>query len=174
MIFSKYIRKGDFLMAVFNTADFRLPRWNEYPTVDLYLDQMLSLLNSSIEELMPGCDGNLTRTMINNYVKHKYIKAPVNKRYDRLTCASLLVIALLKPVYSINEISSLIDLDIEHNNVGESYDFFCDLIESAVQSVFEGRSFDRTSSELDPRGILWNVCNSFASWFYVKNIYLQG
>lgn len=155
-------------------SDFRIPRWDDFPAVDLYLDQMLSLLNGSIEDIMPGGEGNfLTKTMINNYVKHKYIKAPVNKKYDKVTVVSLLIIALLKQVYSINDISKLISLDVGHNSAAESYDFFCSLMESAVQAVFSGKAFEPADSEMDPRGILWNVCNSMASWLYVRNIYLQ-
>ena len=43
----------------------------------------------------------------------KYIPAPENKKYGRLTIACLVVIALMKPVYTIEEISRLIQLGID-------------------------------------------------------------
>lgn len=92
--------------------EFRMPRWADLPPVPLYLDQVLALLD---EWLGPHISGHkrkvLTRTMINNYVKLKFIPAPVNKKYDQVTVASLFVIAVLKTVFSIEEIACLIQLD---------------------------------------------------------------
>ena len=31
---------------------FHLPRWNELPNVDLYLDQVVTLINSSLSEFL--------------------------------------------------------------------------------------------------------------------------
>ena len=85
---------------------FRLPRWGELPSIELYLDQVLSLLEEWLGEYLT-VDGKriMTKTMVNNYVKQKFISPPVNKKYDRTAVASLFVIAVLKPVYTINEIS---------------------------------------------------------------------
>ena len=146
----------------------------DIPNIDLYMDQVTTFMDEHLESSKRFDDDKiLTKTMINNYVKHKYIKAPVNKKYDKVTVVSLLIIALLKQVYSINDISKLISLDVGHNSAAESYDFFCSLMESAVQAVFSGKAFEPADSEMDPRGILWNACNSMASWLYVRNIYLQ-
>ena len=93
---------------------FKLPRWNELPSIDQYLEQVLSLLDEWLGDYLAPDGGKvLTRTMINNYVKLKYIPAPENKKYGRLTIACLVVIALMKPVYTIEEISRLIRLGID-------------------------------------------------------------
>ena len=55
-----------------------IPRWNELPNVDLYLDQVVTFINSSLEAFLPCNGGNddkkenqiLTKTMINNYVRN--------------------------------------------------------------------------------------------------------
>ncbi len=155
--------------------DFRLPRWEELPSIDLYLEQVLSLLEDWLGDFL-SFDGKkiMTKTMVNNYVKQRFIAPPVNKKYDRTAVASLFVIAILKPVYTIEEISRLIKLDIRTNQKEQAYNEFCQLIESAVEHAFHRTAMPKTPMSSDPRGILWNVCNSFACQLYVRNIYLQS
>lgn len=154
---------------------FKLPRWEELPSIELYLEQVLSLLEDWLGDFLTFDSKKLmTKTMVNNYVKQKFIPAPVNKKYDRTAVASLFVIAILKPVYTIEEISRLIHLDIRTNEKQQAYNEFCNLIESAVQHAFHRTSMPKTPMDSDPRGILWNVCNSFACQLYVRNIYLQS
>ena len=64
---------------------FHIPRWNELPTVELYLDQVVKLINSILApyinfNLDPKDESELlTKTMINNYVKNNLIEPPVKK-----------------------------------------------------------------------------------------------
>lgn len=156
-------------------GDFKLPRWNELPSVDQYLEQVLILLDEWLGDyLAPNGCKVLTRTMINNYVKLKYIPAPENKKYDRLTIACLVVIALMKPVYTIEEISRLIRRGIDFKDAEFSYDQFCDMIEQAVKHAFEGSSMPKFESGNDPRDLFWHVCNSFACQLYVRHVYLRN
>ena len=77
----------------------RLPRWDELPDIDLYLDQVLTLLDKYLGPFLPENGGHaLTASMINNYVKLRIVPAPVKKRYGRVQLAYLLVIGLLKQV----------------------------------------------------------------------------
>ena len=77
-----------------------IPRWNELPNVDLYLDQVVTFINSSLEAFLPCNGGNdekkenqiLTKTMINNYVKNHLIDAPVKKKYSKIQCAKIFAI----------------------------------------------------------------------------------
>ena len=63
---------------------YHLPRWNEIPEIDLYIDQVVSLLEKYLEHFIESDnlnDGKLiTKTMINNYVKHNVLKSPINKK----------------------------------------------------------------------------------------------
>lgn len=154
---------------------FRLPRWEELPSIELYLDQVLSLLEEWLGDYLSfGGKKVMTKTMVNNYVKQKFIAPPVNKKYDRTAVASLFVIAVLKPVYTINEIARLIRLAIRTNQTEEAYNRFCRLVEEAVEHAFKGTAMPKEEDPRDPRGILWNVCNAFACQLYVRNIYLQS
>lgn len=153
---------------------FKLPRWNDLPSVDLYLEQVLALLEEWLGEYLSIGDKKImTKTMINNYVKLQYIKAPENRKYDKLTVACIFVIAILKPVYTIEEISRLIRLALNSFDPPQAFDQFCQLTESAVSHTFNHTTMTKTKKELDPRDLFWNVCNSFACQLYVRYIYLH-
>lgn len=163
------------MAKVKSLGEFKLPRWSELPSVDQYLEQVLTLLDEWLGDYLAPDGGKvLTRTMINNYVKLKYIPAPANKKYDRLTIACLVVIALMKPVYSIEEISRLIRLGIDFKDAAFSYDQFCDMIELAVSHAFNGTSMPKFETANDPRDLFWHVCNSFACQLYVRHVYLRN
>ena len=59
---------------------FHIPRWNELPTVELYLDQVVKLINGVLApyinfNLDPKDESELlTKTMINNYVKNIFLQ----------------------------------------------------------------------------------------------------
>ena len=91
---------------------FHLPRWKEIPEIDLYIDQVVSLLENYLANYIANDNEKgehiITKTMINNYVKHGVVKSPVNKKYSREHIAYLFVIFVLKQIYSMEEIKKLI------------------------------------------------------------------
>ena len=150
-------------------SKFRIPRWEELPEVDLYLDQVISLIDNSIGVFINDKNKKaLTKTMVNNYVKQKTIEAPVNKKYNKQAVASLVVIAMLKPVFSIGEIGELIVLALEANDRAVSYNQFCQVIEDAVESVFTGKELCGKGELNHPQYILRNVARTFACKLYTK------
>lgn len=154
--------------------EFRVPRWEELPSVPQYLDQVLLLVEEWLGPFLSH-DGKqvITRTMVNNYVKLRFLPPPVNRRYDRLTIASLFVIAILKPVYTIEEIAYLIKLSLGHSERSEAYNQFCEYVEEAVLCAFNRTAMEKEKNPGDPRQVLWNACNAFACQLYVRKIYLQ-
>lgn len=157
--------------------NFHLPRWDELPNIDLYIDQLVSFL----EQYLAGYIKNdnekeekiITKTMINNYVKHKAIKAPVNKKYNKEHMASLFVIFILKEVYSIHEIEKLISLAIETSPIELAYDRFCSELEKAIRIVFAEKNYIKNSRLSQEQYILRNVVQSFANKLYVQRVYLK-
>lgn len=149
--------------------NFKIPRWEELPDVELYLEQVISLIDSSIGKYINE-DGKkvITKTMVNNYVKQKIIEAPKNKKYDKTAVASLFVIAILKPVFSMHEITSLISLAFEANKTEISYNQFCKVTEDAVKKIFRGEELEPKGSLNEAQYILRNVCRTFACKLYVK------
>ncbi|MFR5190450.1 MAG: DUF1836 domain-containing protein, partial [Clostridia bacterium] len=66
-------------------ANFHILRWEELPNIELYVDQVISLLDNTLSNyLSKEKKGHiLTKTMINNYVKNKVILPTTNKRYNK-------------------------------------------------------------------------------------------
>lgn len=158
--------------------DFHLPRWNELPNIDLYIDQVVCLL----EEYLSGYIKNdnekeeklITKTMINNYVKQDIIKPPVNKKYNKEHVASLFVIFILKQIYSINDIKKLIGLAMETSPIEQAYNRFCSELEKAIRIVFAEKNYIKNSKLSEEQYILRNVVQSFANKLYVQRIYLKN
>lgn len=157
--------------------DFHLPRWNELPNIDLYIDQLVSLLEQYLSGYIKNDNEKeekiITKTMINNYVKQNIIKPPVNKKYNKEHMASLFVIFVLKQVYSINDINKLIHLAIETSPVEQSYNRFCSELEKAIRIVFAEKNYVKNSRLSEEQYILRNVVQSFANKLYVQRIYLK-
>lgn len=157
---------------------FHLPRWNEFPNVDLYIDQVVCLLEDSLSEHIKSDndkeDKIITKTMINNYVKHNIIKPPINKKYNKEHLAYLFVIFILKQVYSISEIKKLIDLAIKTSSPEQAYNKFCNELEKAVKLTFNGDGYIKKDSLTQEQYILRNVVQSFANKLYVQKIFLRN
>lgn len=157
-----------------NIESFRIPRWEELPEMDLYLDQVISLIDNSIGPFVNEKNKKaLTKTMVNNYVKQKTIEAPVNKKYNKQAVASLVVIAMLKPVFSIGEIGDLITLALEANDRAISYNQFCCVLEDAVECVFSGKDLSGMGNLNHPQYILRNVARAFACKLYTKKTFFE-
>ena len=157
-----------------NNYTLQLPRWDDLPDLDLYLEQVLSLIEKWLGQSF-FCDEKkiMTKTMINNYVKQQVINPPVNKRYDRLSVASLFVVSILKTVYSMNDITKLIHLALEVNESGTSYDRFCDAMENAVKKVFSGEAFPGKENLSEAQYLLQMIAESFACTCYARTSYLS-
>ena len=151
-----------------------LPRWEELPNLDLYLDQVVTLIETIFQDYFISEDEKiLTKTMINNYVKQGVITAPVKKKYNKTHVASLIVICIFKQIFSINDIAALIQLAINSADTGFVYNQFCVALEKAIAFVFEGTAFE-DQFEMNPeRYLLKNAVLSFAHKLYVERTYLS-
>lgn len=116
---------------------FHCPRWNELPDLDLYMDQLVSILekNLAIFEDIWG-EKIITSMMINNYVKQKVVEPPVKKRYNRGHLAYFFVVCIMKRVFSISETCDLIAYLINTSSIDLAYNLFCDELENAIKDVF--------------------------------------
>ena len=161
-----------------NILNFHIPRWEELPNIDLYMDQVVSFIEENLISLVPSKDDKeekvVTKTMINNYVKHGILTSPVNKKYNRTHLARLIVICILKQVYSINDINSLITLALETSGIEISYNKFCMLVEMAIDSTFKKEEFVYPNEELtDERYLLKTVVQTFVNKLYVQKTFLN-
>ena len=81
----------------------------EIPSIDLYLDQILSIVSEKTALSAPRYrERALTKTMINNYSKSGLI-SPVNgKKYTRAQIVEMLLVYALKNTLSIDEIKRVL------------------------------------------------------------------
>ncbi len=112
-----------------------LPRWEELPTIGLYMDQTLEFINYHLEFLNEITGEKLTKTMVNNYVKVGIIEAPVNKRYTTHHLGYLIAVCILKQAFSIQEINKLIKFQISTSKSSKGYNSFCQKFEDALNSA---------------------------------------
>ena len=152
-----------------------IPRWEELPSIDLYLDQVVTLIDKFLLPYLGNEDDSIliTKTMINNYVKQGIIKPPEKKKYNREHIACLFVICSLKAVYSISNISDLIDVGINKFKIDSSYNKFCTLFEYALKSIFKNKRIEFPSTNIKEQILLQNVIQSVAYKIYVEKTFFN-
>ena len=77
------------------------------PNIDLYIDQMVSCLNSELSLYAKDGGGPITKGMISNYTKHKMIPGPEGKRYTKDHCIFMLLVYYLKGCFSMDQVRRL-------------------------------------------------------------------
>lgn len=124
------------------SLEFHIPRFNELPRVPLYKDQVITYLENLVKSMNIESDEKLlTPTMLNNYVKQKVVSPPKDKKYNEKHLAYLIVVCLLKQVFTLQEICELINIQIESCPIEVAYDYFCSEVEQAIKAVFSTRDF---------------------------------
>ena len=117
---------------------YHMPRYDELPAIDLYMDQVVAILEDCLRLFLRDAqEKRITPAMVNNYVKLKVLPPPVKKRYTRDHLCQLILICLLKQVLSLPEIQRLIAAQLETRDVRAMYDGFCAMQERAVLSALE-------------------------------------
>lgn len=101
---------------------FSLPRWEDFPDLEIYMDQMIILINRYLD--VPGNEKNVTASMINNYVKARLMPPPVKKRYGRSHLAYLIVICTLKDALGMSVIEQMFPPGMEGELLRERYNAF--------------------------------------------------
>ena len=104
-----------------------IPLWDGLPVIDLYMDQVIILLNRYLGVIKNNDSGEdtITKNMINNYVKMKAVPAPVRKKYSREHIACLLIVCIMKQVFNISMIKDIMpDFDDEQQIKDTYNDFF--------------------------------------------------
>lgn len=157
------------------SAPVRLPRWEELPDLDLYMDQVLKLTD---KHLAPIGIKPVTAAMINNYVKLKLLPPPIGKKYTRQHVAFIFAIAILKDVFEIIQIREGILYETQTLGLKQAYNFFVSEVESAVRLIelqgLQSQPMPLLEGQLDEQNrILKLAALSFASQRYTKNLINQ-
>ena len=131
-------------------AEFHCPRYRELPALDLYMDQVLTLVESVLRPLW-GEQGEawVTGPMVNNYTKQGLLERPVKKKYSREHLAYLIFICAAKQVLSIPDIQKLLLVQRETYPLPVAYDYFCTELENALQGAFVTRTLPEDTASRD-------------------------
>lgn len=152
--------------------NYHCPRWEEFPDVELYADQVLSVIQRNVSFFDENVEMTFTSNMINNYVKQKIVKPPVNKKYDRVHLAYFTVVCILKNLFAIPEICRGIEYLMRSDNVQNWYGVFCEELESAIRTTFDPIKFPHKPSENDSKEleIIRAACFAFANLVFTKQV----
>lgn len=115
-----------------------ISRFSELPRIELYLDQLLSMVDDELSFMrLPGEGPLVTGSMVNNYVKRRIVPAPVKHRYTRGHVCYVVCMCLFKHVFSLEEVARLIGL-VEDAGVdlARTYDELCSALECALSEQF--------------------------------------
>ena len=117
-----------------------IPLWEDLPALDLYMDQVIILLNGYLRMIKDenGENEQITKNMINNYVKMKVVPAPVKKKYSKTHIAYLVIVCVMKQIYSISMIKNMLpDFDYEQGII-KTYNCFVRSFKKAVNEDIGG------------------------------------
>ena len=132
-------------------GSLHVTRLDEMPRIELYLDQVLTLVTQELEFMrLPG-ETIVTGSMVNNYVKQGVVPAPRKKRYTRRHLGSLLFVCAFKRVFSIAQVKQIMGriyasgVDLEW-----LYDATCSLLERSLAACFSEESDPMVMRDPDP------------------------
>lgn len=119
-------------------SGYSLPEWDELPAFDLYMDQVIEIVNKHLAVLSSFNPESVevTRPMINNYVKLKMMPAPVSKKYGRVHLAYILIICALKQTLNISTIQKILPLTLSEEEVKYTYNSFIKNQKKAFEYVY--------------------------------------
>jgi len=175
----------NFLTWIEELEHYRLPRWEDLPDIELYMDQVITLIERYLSPLVGQSDGKvITSAMINNYVKLNVMPKPRKKKYERIHLSYLITITILKQVLLIPEIKQGIFLQTEIDGISTAYNSFCQELEDALHTMIEKYQCSANGTMPAPaaqvpleRLGLQMACISFASKIFTQKIIvlrLQG
>ena len=158
-----------------NILEFHCPRWEELPDIGLYMDQVVSFIDSRLRAFEYSNDAKVvSSTMINNYVKQKAIIPPDKKKYSREQIARLFVICILKRCFSITEICEMTELVLNRFVNATAYNLFCDELENALHAAFlpdyAPKDYDDGSPEF---ATIKAVMRAFSNKIYAQNVIMS-
>ena len=165
--------------------NFHLPQWDELPDMDLYMDQVVMLLQRYLNFLPEDEHGNaaITASIINNYVRLKIMPPPVKKKYTRVHMAYLIMVCSLKQSVNIPYIQKMLPLGLPEEEVRRIYEAyvqthhtvclaFIQLVRSGADDVLH--SPDAQSEDVERVVYSSAIVSGFSKLLTEKMVHLEG
>lgn len=129
-LITEKINKWDYYLN-----EYKLPSWEMLPTIGLYMDQMITLMNEYLG-IFPIAEGKnstdvITASTINNYVRLGVMPAPIKKKYMRTHIAYLIIFCTLKITFSISEIGNLIPANLSDEQMEQFYTHYVNVYKTS-------------------------------------------
>ncbi len=106
---------------------------DKIPNIDLYVDQLTSFIEANS---FSNQEGNLTKSMVNNYCKNKIIPPSEKKKYNKNHILLLTIIYNSKSIISISDIKKIFD-SFEEEKVPVYYETLATLLVKSQESFSE-------------------------------------
>ncbi|MBR5296120.1 MAG: DUF1836 domain-containing protein [Clostridia bacterium] len=161
-------------MAEEMKLSYTCPTWSDFPDIDLYMDQVISVLERYLAHFFPQEEKCITSTMINNYVKHHLLPPPENKRYSRRHLARLFMICIFKRFVQLSEIQIILENLVKEKGEEGTYLLFKEELESAFLKVYQGETFGEREVASSGEGALRYACIAFAAIIKARDVFVAA
>ncbi|MDO4465616.1 MAG: DUF1836 domain-containing protein [Bacillota bacterium] len=154
-----------------NLIKYHIPRWEDLPSFDIYMDQVIYFINNGLAPLYFSDDKIITNSMVNNYVKSSIVTPPIKKHYKQYHLAYLIVVCLMKRCYSLTEISNLLKIYRNRSDasVAQAYNEFVEVFESYLHEIMEkGQITQHTEHVENYYQLMDNVIKSIVYKIYAE------
>jgi hypothetical protein len=118
-----------------SVSEYRPVQWDRLPELELYMDQVITLMNKELAPFSTNGERLLSPSMINNYVKDGVLPRPEQKKYSRDHLAMLLMICMLKSVLLLPEIDTTLHGLTKGRSIGEVYPDFAKLQAASIDEI---------------------------------------
>lgn len=160
-------------MDASNILKFKLPRYDEIPDIDLYIEQVINYIDGIFAPLEIDEKGRtLTPYMVNNYVKQGIVPQTVKKKYSKQHIAYLIIVYIAKQIFSIDEIGKMIEIQTKTFDIETAYNYMCDETEIILHSVFSQKAIpqDTAKTNSQQRFFVRDPIIAFAHKLYTQKL----
>jgi DNA-binding transcriptional MerR regulator len=155
------------------SSAFSCPAWSDLPDLELYMDQVVSVLERYLAPFFPEEEKRITSTMINNYVKQRLLPPPENKRYGKKHLAYLFIISILKRFMQLSDIHLLLERLVTECGMEKAYGLFTACLCRALSELFDPRE-KALSRETQTARVVRTCCEAFAAILYARSVFVSA
>ncbi len=157
------------MLTIEDIKNYKAPRWDSLPDIDLYMDQVLVVLDKQLSIFKRDAEEKIiTAAMINNYVKQKITLPPVNKKYTRYHLAYLYTVCVLKNIMGLADICNGIGNLLNGRHTAEAFNMFCEELDSAMAEAFFDVERSASLPQTDEAKVLRAVTTACANMLYSR------